>query len=90
MKITGILFICIALLAVSGAIIYGQEDAAGDARALFEGKCSACHSTDVPKAEKMSIKGWEETVEQMRRYGCRLSDSEAKVIIEFLAKNYGR
>ncbi len=63
-----------------------QED---PGKALFETKCGTCHSLDRPKAKKKDRAGWEKTVMRMKNAnGCPITDDEAKVIIDHLAKNY--
>lgn len=66
---------------------WAQDDSS---RALFEQKCSVCHSPDRAKAKKKDRAGWEKTVMRMKNVnGCPITDEEAKTIIDYLAKNYG-
>jgi len=59
-------------------------------KALFEQKCSVCHSADRAKAKKKDRAGWEKTVMRMKNVnGCPITDDEAKTIIDYLTKNYG-
>jgi len=60
------------------------------AKALFESKCSACHSTDRPKSKKKDKAEWEQTVQRMKKNGAKLTDDEVKAIVEYLAKTYGK
>ncbi len=60
------------------------------AEQLFESKCSLCHTIDRPKSKKKSKEGWEATVMRMKnKNGCPINDEEAKMIIKYLADNYG-
>lgn len=59
-------------------------------QALFEDKCGMCHSTDRSKSKKMTPQQWESTVKRMRTNGCPLTDAEAKKIVDYLSKNYGK
>jgi cytochrome c2 len=59
-------------------------------QALFEAKCGMCHSTAKPKSKKMTPRQWESTVKRMRTNGCPLTDDEAKKIVDYLSKNYGK
>jgi mono/diheme cytochrome c family protein len=78
---------------LAGTIVpaLGADKAAPDTKALFESKCSACHGSDRPKGKKKDLKEWETTVLRMKdKKNAAFSDDEAKAIIEYLAKNYGK
>lgn len=64
---------------------------AQDEEALFESRCnSTCHSSDRPKRKRKSAEGWKKTVVRMKhRNNCPITDEEARIIIDYLAKNYG-
>jgi cytochrome c5 len=59
---------------------------AGDAKALFETKCSRCHKLEVATSKKMDQAGWAETVKDMasKKAGW-ISDAEANTITQYLA-----
>jgi mono/diheme cytochrome c family protein len=80
-------------LSLSGLLILGTETAAMDeagVKALFEQKCSTCHSADRPKSKTKTAAEWTKTVMRMKNVnGCPITDEEAKLIIGYLAKNYG-
>ncbi len=58
---------------------------------LFETKCSQCHSLDLPRSNRSDRKGWEETVGRMRvSYGCKLTNAEAEIIVDYLTREYGK
>ncbi len=62
-----------------------------DAKSLFEEKCSICHSLERPKSKEKTYDEWEATVTRMKDVnGCPITDEEAKIIIDYLAKNYGK
>jgi mono/diheme cytochrome c family protein len=68
-----------------------QTGQATDTKALFEKKCSTCHSIDKPKSQKKTQTEWTETVMRMKnKNGAPVNDDEAKAIAEYLAKNYGK
>ena len=67
--------------------------AAGDmeAKALFESKCSMCHSLENATDITDTPEGWKSTVTRMRdENGCPITDQEFETIINYLAKTYGR
>ncbi|GBD98527.1 hypothetical protein BMS3Abin07_00547 [bacterium BMS3Abin07] len=52
---------------------------------------SICHSIDRPKQRKNQKKGWDATVMRMKdKNGCPITDEEAKIIIDYLAEEYGK
>ena len=71
----------------SGTFVYSAEDA----KALFEKKCSACHSSDRPKSKQKTAEEWQTTVMRMKNVnGCPITDAEAHIIIDYLTRNYGK
>ncbi|MGC8720097.1 MAG: hypothetical protein ACP5TY_08825 [Thermodesulforhabdaceae bacterium] len=61
------------------------------AKALFESKCSVCHSIDKPKSKKKSQEEWRTTVFRMKaKPKASISDEEAAKIIDYLATYYGK
>jgi cytochrome c5 len=55
------------------------------AKALFEAKCSVCHSLSRPLGKTMDLAGWTKTVTRMQKVnGCPITDQEAKTIIDYL------
>lgn len=83
-------FIAGFVLAVSSLspIISRAEE---DTKALFEAKCSVCHSVDKPKSKKKSKEEWQSTVLRMKaKPKASISDEEAAKIIDYLATHCGR
>ena len=79
-----------AFLAGAATSIFAVEKPDADAKALFESKCSACHSIDRPKSKRKTAAEWEKTVMRMKNVnGCPITDEEAKTIITYLVNNYG-
>jgi nitrate/TMAO reductase-like tetraheme cytochrome c subunit len=66
----------------------GQE--ATDAKALFEKKCSVCHSADRAKSAKKTNEEWANTVTRMKNKTGNISVEEVKIIIDYLTKTYGK
>jgi hypothetical protein len=66
------------------------KDAPG--RDVVQNKCATCHSLDYPRtnAPFMDRKAWETEVNKMiNAFGAPITSDDAKVIIEYLATNYG-
>ena len=77
-------------LILTGITLYAADGAKMDAKALFEKKCSMCHSLDKPKSKHYSEAEWKSTVGSMKEYGCPLTDEETNTIIKYLTENYGK
>jgi len=60
-----------------------------EARSRFEKICSGCHPVDVPLRRRKSLKGWRETVGEMRAKGASLTDQEAEEVARYLAQTRG-
>ena len=57
-----------------------------------EANCTACHSLDYPRINAAFLKrqGWEAVVNKMiNAFGAPIKPADAKVIIDYLAENYG-
>jgi len=57
-----------------------------------EGNCGACHSLDYIQMNSpfLNAAGWNAEVTKMiKAFGAPISDADAKVIADYLAKNYG-
>ena len=80
--LSGLLFIVFSV-----TFVYSAEDA----KALFEKKCSVCHGSDRPKSKQKTVGEWQTTVMRMKDVnGCAITNEEAKIIIDYLTKTYGK
>lgn len=63
----------------------------GDGREKVEEFCNICHSVDyITMQPKLSNAQWTATVNKMIKvFGAPISETDAKVIINYLATNYG-
>jgi hypothetical protein len=64
----------------------------GTGMETVEANCGACHSLDYPRINAPFLKhqGWEAVVNKMvNAFGAPIKPAEAKVIIDYLAENYG-
>ncbi len=85
-----VLLVAVFVLMVS---LPALVSAAGDdeAKALFESKCSQCHSLENATDKTDTPEGWLSTVTRMREQnGCDITRQESDIIINYLAKSYGR
>jgi sulfite dehydrogenase (cytochrome) subunit B len=66
------------------------KDGAG--RTTVENYCGACHSLDYPAINSpfLNRHGWETEVNKMiTAFGAPIDPAAAKIIVDYLARNYG-
>jgi len=56
---------------------------------LINQRCIFCHNTAQIFSQHKSPEAWSATVEQMANRGAEVSPEEMKIIVDYLAKNYG-
>jgi cytochrome c5 len=66
----------------------GSSDA--DAKKLLENSCTTCHDLDLVSGQHLSKDEWQSLVNSMIAKGATLSDKETPVLVEYLAKTYGK
>ena len=87
--IVGLLLTPLVLVGLIPILGITAEDS--DAKALFEKRCSLCHSTSRPLGKTKSSNEWEKTVMRMKGYaGDRISDQDANIITVYLAEIRGK
>lgn len=80
------------LLVLSGVARAEPEAALGEGRELFIARCSSCHSVDyIEMHARFGTRSlWESQVTKMRNaYKAPMSDEDAKVIVDYLVRQYG-
>lgn len=78
------------------ANVHAQENSVplkpGAGRDIVEKNCGACHSLDYPRINSpfLDRQGWESEVNKMIKvFGAPTEIADAKIIIDYLAENYG-
>jgi polyhydroxyalkanoate synthesis regulator phasin len=61
----------------------------GEGKAIVERTCVSCHALKVVTAKRASKEQWSTLVDQMISRGADLSDDEAEIVVDYLAKNFG-
>jgi hypothetical protein len=69
-------------------LAWAQDLPEGDGRKLLQQGCTSCHDLDVIVSQHNSKDGWSSIVDDMIGRGAPLKDDEAKILVEYLAKNY--
>ena len=73
------------MIFISGTL-YAFNDKA--AKAVFESRCSVCHSIDWPLEKRKSRDGWKETVKRMKAKtaGNIITSEDENLIINYLSR----
>ena len=66
----------------------GSSDA--DAKKILDNSCTTCHDLDLVSGQHLSKDEWQSLVSSMIAKGATLSDKETPVLVEYLAKTYGK
>jgi hypothetical protein len=63
----------------------------GKGKAELQKMCGgACHGLDVITSQRKSKQGWTNVVDTMVSRGAEGTDAEIELVIDYLAKNFGR
>ena len=60
----------------------------GPGKEILEKKCSTCHAPEQVTTFGRSAEEWHEVVVNMIDLGAEVNEEEAKVLVEYLAKNW--
>jgi hypothetical protein len=90
MKLFTFIVMTLVFLSITPILPYSMGQEPGEARTLFEKKCSACHSADRAKSLKKTNEEWTRSVTRMKEKTGNITADEARIIIDYLAKTYGK
>jgi len=92
MRFTPPLMLTILLLLVIMAFVCScsERKVNIDAEVLIQERCTKCHTLAPIQNAKKTPEEWEKTVQRMRLKGAKLSDEEAKIVIQHLSKQGGQ
>src|SRR5215472_12255099 len=74
----------------------GGQQAAGGAggggagKMILENACTACHDLDLVMDMKLSKQEWDDLVKSMISKGAAVEDKDVAVLVDYLAKTYGK
>src|SRR5687767_14724673 len=82
------LLLAAAAFLVSAAPAAAQTFPDGPGKEILEKKCSTCHAPEQVTTFGRSAEEWHEVVVNMIDLGAEVNEAEAKVLVEYLAKNW--
>jgi hypothetical protein len=59
------------------------------ARQLVLEACTACHTLDRVKSQRLTSEDWKQTIAGMLSEGVPLTDEEVTLVVDYLARNFG-
>jgi mono/diheme cytochrome c family protein len=59
------------------------------ARALFLDACTACHTLERVRAQRLGKEEWRHLIAGMLSEGVPLTDEEVSLLVDYLAENFG-
>jgi len=59
------------------------------ARALFLDACTACHTLERVRQQRLSKEEWRHLIAGMLSEGVPLTDDETSLLVDYLAENFG-
>jgi cytochrome c5 len=77
-------------MAVLGAVVSADELPEAPGKATVERVCTGCHGVGAFSQTRMSRAEWGFIIDQMVERGAKISRSERRIILNYLAKNLSR
>jgi hypothetical protein len=80
-----------ALLVTTAAFAIGEGRTTRHekARALFLDACTACHTLERVREQRLGKEEWRRLIAGMLSEGVPLTDDETDMLVEYLAENFG-
>lgn len=80
----------ILLCAASFAAAFSSREPANDrGRQLVLDACTACHTLDRVRSQRLTSEEWRETIAGMLSEGVPLTDEEVTLVVNYLTRNFG-
>ena len=81
------------LAAATVSVLVGSAAAEfpdGPGKEILEKQCRTCHSAEMVLTQRKSVDEWKELVGAMIDQGAEIDDEQVPVLVEYLAKNWGK
>jgi mono/diheme cytochrome c family protein len=83
---TSATFLCAVSLAAASST---REPLNGKGRQLVLDACTACHTLDRVRSQRLTREEWRQTIAGMLSEGVPLTDDELTLVVDYLARNFG-
>jgi hypothetical protein len=85
------MLIRVAAVTAAGVVLAIAESPSKDrGRELVENVCTYCHNLDRLRGKELSREEWRGLTKGMISEGAPVTDEELSMILDYLAKNYGK
>lgn len=85
------MLIRVAAVTAAGVVLAFAESPPKDrGRELVENVCTYCHNLDRLRGKELSREEWRGLTKGMISEGAPVTDEELSMILDYLAKNYGK
>jgi mono/diheme cytochrome c family protein len=74
---------------LSAVSLAADKPANDKARQLVLEACTACHTVDRVKSQRLTSEEWRQTIVGMLSEGVPLTDDEITLVVDYLARNFG-
>jgi hypothetical protein len=61
----------------------------GDGKAIADGACLMCHSSDMLRQQRLNERQWAASVAKMVGWGAQVPESKRDALVAYLVKNFG-
>jgi len=90
LQIDGAALLLLSLSLIAPARAADDPFPEGPGKAVFLKVCTQCHAIEPIATLRHSKAEWKELVFDMRGMGAEATDEECNIIIDYLAKNFGK
>lgn len=79
----------LSLLIAATAFASGSEAKHEKARTLFVDACTACHTLERVREQRLNREEWRHLIAGMLSEGVPLTEDETSLLVDYLAENFG-
>lgn len=79
----------LSLLVAAVSALADSDLPEGKGKDAIENTCDECHSLQRIKAQRRNEEGWNAIIREMIENGASINPGDIKVIVDYLAKNFG-
>ena len=79
----------LSFLLIGFTVVAASDLPEGKGKDAVENTCTDCHTLERIKTQHLDEEGWNSTVREMIENGASINPDDIKVIVDYLAKNFG-
>ncbi|MEQ1947108.1 MAG: hypothetical protein ABL995_07955 [Bryobacteraceae bacterium] len=82
--------IALSAFLISATPTFAEDLPNGAGKDVVVKACTSCHDADSFASQRHTKEEWKAVVDTMIGYGAEVTEEQSAVIVEYLAKNFGR